>query len=704
MALIGKIRKHSAFLLIVIGIALAAFILGDFTRKRSRGGNYVGKVNGDQISISDFNSKVDENINMQKLNSGKDNLTAAESFNIKNSTWNQMVMDMLLNKEYEKLGLNITTEELDDQIRGKNPHQYIQQNFRDPETGQFNPALVNNFLQNLDKVDPKMKERYLYLEKAIKIDRLETKFKNLITKGYYVPKAFAQMNYEASSKLAQIRYFAPKYQAIPDNSVKLTDEDFQKYYDENKYKFDQEASRDLDYVVFDVTPSATDVKKITDEVNKLNEEFKTTTEIQSFINSVSDTRFDSTWHKKGTLSPMIDSMLFNAAVGQFYGPYQENNAFHIAKLLAVQMRPDSMKASHILISFNGANGNQDSKRTKKEANRIADSICSVVKKDAAKFDAIAKSTSDDPSAKKNNGDLGWFADGSMVGPFNEAVLKGKVGDYTVVESPFGYHVIKITGKKEPVKKIKVAMLDRIIEPGNQTFQDIYVKASSFQGASKTMSAFENNIKKQNLNKREAQYVREMDNTIAGLTSPRELIRWAYNADRKKGDVSTVFDVEGAYVVAVVKEIREKGISPLEQIKKQIEPLVKRDKKAQMLTAKLNSALAKTKDLNALAAQFSTKVDTASITFMGYNLPGYGRELSVIGRAFSEKPGVLSKPIKGEMGVFVVLVDKYQPAPPVNDYNNMKNMMMGSFSSQAANQIFTVMKDKAKIKDNRLLIY
>jgi len=704
MALIGKIRKHSGLLIIIIGVALAAFILGDFSRKRSRGGNYVGKVDGDQISMSDFNSKVDENTNMQKLNSGKENVTAAESFNIKNSTWNQMVMDILLNKEYEKLGLTITTEELDDQIRGKNPHQYIQQNFRDPQTGQFNPALVNNFLQNLDKVEPQMKERYLYLEKAIKIDRLETKYKNLISKAYYVPKAFAKMNYEASSNLAIIRYFAPKYQTIPDNSIKLTDEDFQKYYDENKYKFDQEASRDLDYVVFDVAPSATDLKKISDDVNKLYTEFKTTTEIPSFINSVSDTRFDSTWHKKGTLSPMIDSMLFNAEIGQFYGPFQENNAFHIAKLLATQMRPDSMKASHILIAFAGANGSQDVKRTKVAAKHLADSIYSVVKKDAAKFETLAKTTSDDPSVKKNNGDLGWFADGSMVGPFNEAVLKGKVGDYTVVESPFGYHVIKITGKKEPVKKIKVAVLDRTIEPSNQTFQDIYVKASSFQGASKTEANFDINVKKQNLNKRTAQYLHDMDNTIAGLNSPRELIRWAYNADRKKGDVSTVFDVEGAYVIAVVTEIREKGISPLAQIKKQIEPLVKREKKAQMLISKLNSALAKTKDLNALAAQFATKVDTASITLAGYNLPNYGRELSVIGRAFSQKPGVLSKPIKGEMGVFIVLVDKLQPAAPTNDYRNITNMMIGSFSGIVANQMFSVMKDKAKIKDNRITIY
>lgn len=704
MALIGKIRKRSGLLVVIIGIALAAFILGDFSRKRNKTSNYAGKIDGEEITIADYNAKVDENTNLQKLNSGNENLSSEENFSIRNSTWDQMVNDILMNEEYDELGITVSTEELDDQILGKNPHMYIQQNFKDPQTGKFDPALVSNFLQNLDKVDPKMKERYLYIEKAIKNDRLTTKFKALITKGYYMPKAFAQMDYIDRNRTATIRYFAARYSNISDSAAKLTDADYEKYYNENKYKFDQEASRDIDYVVFDVLPSSADRQKITDDFNKLTEEFKTTKDIPAFINAVSDARFDSTWHKKGTLSPRIDSIMFNAPVGTFFTPYEEGNILHAGKLLAVEMRPDSMKASHILISYDGSQVREKINRTKERAKQIADSLLTLMRKDASQFDAIAKKLSDDQSAKNNGGDLGWFTDGAMVAPFTNAVIKGKTGDAVMAETPFGYHVIKITGKKDPVKKIKVALLDRKIEPGNQTFQDTYVKASSFQGGLKSDKDFDNAVKKQNLNKRNAQYLRQMDYTIPGIKSAREVIRWAYSKDVKKGGISQVFDVEGSYVVATLKEIREKGIAPLEQIKKQIEPLVRRDKKAEMLTAQLNTALSSTKDIYQLAGKFNAKVDTTSTPFMGYNLAQYGRELDVIGRIFSMKAQTLSKPIKGTTGVFVVLVDNFVEPPAKTDLTAETNMVYNAFAGTVNRELNTILTNKANIKDNRWMFY
>ncbi|MCK9618116.1 MAG: SurA N-terminal domain-containing protein [Lentimicrobiaceae bacterium] len=704
MAVIGKIRKRSGLLVVVIGIALAAFILGDFSRKSSKGSNNVGKIDGEAISITDYNAKVDENTNLRKLNSGNENLSAEENFNIRNSTWDQMVNDVLMNAEYDELGIAVSEDELEDQILGKHPHMYIQQNFKDPQTGIFDPALVKNFLENLDKVEPQMKERYLYIEKAIKQDRIETKLKNLISKGYYVPKAFAQMDFIDKNRSASIRYFAAKYSDLADNTIKLTDADYEKYYNENKFRYQQEDSRDIDYIVFEALPSEIDRKKITEEVGKLYEEFKTTNEVPSFINAVSDSRFDSTWHKKGTLAPRIDSVMFSSQIGTFYGPYEENNIFHVAKLVDVQMRPDSMKASHILISYTGAQVREKINRTKERASQIADSLLMLIKRDASQFEVIAKKLSDDQSVKSNGGDLGWFADGTMVTAFNNAVMNGKTGDIVKCESPFGFHVIKITGKKEPVKNVKVAMLDLKIEPSNQTFQETYVKASSFQGGLKTADDFENTVKKQGLNKRNAQYLRQMDYTIPGIKYAREIIRWAYHEDTKKGSISQVFDVEGSYVVAVLKEIREKGIASLEQIKQQIEPLVKRDKKAETLTLQINSAMASVKDINQLAAKFNAKTDTISITFATYNLPQYGRETEVIGKTFTLKPGIVSKPIKGTVGVFVVIVDNFTEPTAKTDYKQDAFMMYNNFAGTVNRELYTIMKDNANIKDNRWMFY
>jgi len=352
MAVIGRIRKHSGFLVIIIGVALAAFVLGDFVKKRPRHSNIIAEVAGEKISPVDFNKKVEENIQIRKQNSGSANLTSAENYEIRQSTWTQMMNEIVMSKQYEELGVSVTVDELNDLVRGKNPHPYIVQSFKDPKTGQFNPKMVSDFLQNLDKVDPAMKDRYLMLEKAIKADRLNTKYNSLLTKGFYVPVAFAKREYEARNRTIKVRIVGAKYQVIPDTDVKVSDADYQKYFDENSYKYTQDRpTRDLEYVVFDVQASADDRKKIEEDVKGLYEEIKTTIDIPAFVNSVSDTRYDSTWHKKGTLSARIDSLAFNSPVGSIFAPFEENGTIHIAKLMDVQARPDSMRASHILVSF-----------------------------------------------------------------------------------------------------------------------------------------------------------------------------------------------------------------------------------------------------------------------------------------------------------------------------------------------------------------
>ena len=462
MALIGDIRKRSGLLVIIIGVALAAFVLGDFLSNkgpkgsRGQGKNIIAEINGEKILATDFNQRVEDNMEAQKSNSGKENLTAEEQFQIRQQTWDQVVNETLLLEEVSKLGITVTTEELDDQIRGKNPHSYIVQSFRDPNTSQFDPALVVNFLKNLDQVDPKMKQRYLMIEKAIKEDRLSTKYRNLIGKGFYVPKAFAKRDYEARNTRIKARYYGAPYTSIADSLIKVTDADFEKYYTEYKFKYQQEASRDIEYVTFDVLPSDDDRNKINQEVQGLYKEFVATDNAVAFVNSTSDERYDSTWIKKGSLPYQIDSLMFNSALGTTFGPYIENNMFQMARLVDVQIRPDSLKASHILISYQGTNVNPDTKLTKEQAKAKADSVLKLVRTNGAKFDELAGTISDDQTASKSKGDLNWFADGGMVPAFNNAVLNGKVGDVIQVETQFGFHIIKITGKTTPLKKVRVA--------------------------------------------------------------------------------------------------------------------------------------------------------------------------------------------------------------------------------------------------------
>ena len=707
MAIIGEIRKHYWLLVAIIGVALLLFVLSDFQRKKGKQTNTIGTVAGEKIAISEFNKRVEENTEMQKANSGKGNLTAEENYQVRQQTWNQVVNEIVMNKQYDMLGVSVSVEELDDLVRGKHPHQVIEQSFRDQKTGQFDPKQVTQFLQNLDNpemVTPENKQRYLQMEKYIKSDRQSTKYNSLVTKAFYVPAAFAKRNYNESNTMAQVRITGIPYQTVSDSAVKVTDADYEKYYTENKYKFKQDKPvRDIDYVLFEPKMSAEDITLLKSNIQKAYDEFVVTTDVAGFVNSTSDNRYDSTWHRRGTFSPNIDSMLFNAPVGQVNQPVEDNGMYRIFKVVDRQAKPDSLKASHILISYAGT-PIKTATRTREAASKLADSILNVVQKTPASFEALAGTLSDDDAAKIKLGDLGWFADGAMVPEFNEAVLKGSVGDIKKVETQFGYHIIKVVGKKDPSTKIKVASVDFGMEPGSRTIEALYNDASNFAATNNTMEKFEKAVKDKGMNLRNAPKLSQSDNTIPGLTSAREVVRWSFNAETEKGTVSNVFDVEGTYVVAVLKNKVEKGIIPLEVLKEQIKPLVIREKKAEYLLKKVNDQFAKAKDMNAILQLFpNTKIDTVDVSFASANIPNYGHEAKITGQIFSAKKAQVVGPMQGEQGVYTFVLDNMKEPPATTDFENQKKQMAMYFQSRAG-MLSNILQEKADIKDNRLIFY
>lgn len=710
MAIIGKIRKHSALAVILVGVAITAFIVSDLFTGRGRGGRKrsipeVGRIENVEITSMEFNRRVEENLEIQRTNQNKDNLTAQETFDVRNNTWNQFLNEVIMGNEYDELGLKVTTDELFDLVQGQHPHRLIMQYFTDPNTGQYSPQIVMNFLQNLDKLEPKVKTQWLNLEKYIKEDRLTQKYQTLVAKGYYIPEAFARMDFDAKKKNAELRYVAIRYTSIPDGDVPVSDKDYEAYYEKNKKMYEQEASRDIDYIIFDVQASAEDRAEARESAYKIYDDFKDAIDIPTFVNSISDQRYDSTWHKKGSIQPVkIDSIAFNSPMGTFIPPFEDGGAWYMAKVLDMQNRPDSMKAEHILIAYQGAmRAGENVTRTKEQAQKTADSLFTIIKADNSQLQALAMMMSDDGSAKNNHGDLGWFADGSMVGPFNEAVLKAKVGDLIITETVFGYHIIKVTGKKDPTPKVRVAVVKRNIEPSSKTFQDVYVQASTFAGENSTREKFDKTVSDQGLNKRNATYLREMANNIPGIDNPREIIRWAFTKGIEVGNVSPVFDVGGAYVVAVLTVVREKGITPLDQLKDNIKNFVYNEKKAATIQEKLNGS---STDIYQIARDFNSKVDTnLTMTFASRNIPGFGAEYTVIGETFTIQEGNQSEGIQGNAGVFVVKVDKYfEPQAPAN-YNQNKDQMYAQFRQRVqSNYMFTALQKKADIKDERLLFY
>jgi len=707
MALIGQIRKHSGLLVIIIGVALAAFVLGDFLKPRNKyRANYVGEIAGDEIPIQEFNDKTEEQIQIRKEQQKSDKISQDDIYQIKQGIWSQMVEKILMGKEYDELGLTVTSDELSDQILGDTPHKFVIQSFRNPKTNAFDAEMVKNFLGNLDNQSADMKRRYLSLEKMVKEDRLSTKYKNLITKAYYIPKAFARFDYTAKNSTADFRYEAAKFTSVPDSTIKIADADIEAYYNEFKYNYEQEEGRSIDYVVFEVKASPEDRKAIANEVNQLYKDFTTTTDIATFVNSVSDNRYDSSFKKESQLPARIAKEMFTDPIGTLVGPYIENESYQIAKLVDRQVRPDSIKMSQILISYATAPSGQGiSKRSEQNAKNLIDSLMLVLKKDPAKYESLAIKFSDYPSAKEDKGDIGWLVDGDQgFSPFFKEGLDAKKGEIKQMTSPLGYHIILITDKTKPVDKVRVAMLTRAIEPSNTTYQDYYLKASEFSGEHRTIAQFDTAVINKGLNKRSADKLGPMANRIAGVENPRQIIRWAYSEKVKPGDVSQVFEDGKNYIVAALKDVFEKGYTPVDKIKEQIRPLVLLRKKGDYLVEKIK--LSNTSDIYKLAQIFKDKVDTATnLAFTARNIPGFGKEYEVIGEVFSMQPGQVSAPIKGSNAVFVVLADKInKPAENSNFAPNIAQLKNAFASKVNSNAVFKALEKKADIVDNRILFY
>ncbi len=710
MALIGTIRKRSGLLIIIVGIALAAFVLGDFLSPRYGRGREninVAEVLGEDITYSQFDAKFEQNHENQKRNQKKESLTAEEVFNLKQQTWDQLIQTIILDKEYKELGLVVSAEELFDQIQGDQPHAYILQYFKDPETQQYDPELVRNYIKQLDEMDPTNRSQWDAFVEAIKEDRYKTKYKDLISKAYYMPEQFVSMDFDEKKTNAKIRLVGYRYNLIDDSLVKVKDSDYEKYYNDYKQNYKQEASRDIDYVVFDVKPSPKDRKEARDLAYRVFESFKTTDNIPLFVNGESDTKYDSTWKKQGTLSPRIDTVVFKSPAGTFVEPYLENEAWHMAKLMDVQMRPDSMKASHILVSYAGATmADEKIKRTKERAKIIADSLLNVVKASPTLIETLARLKSDDPSAEQNSGDLGWFADGSMVYPFNNAVLTHNVGDFVVAESNFGYHVIKVTGKLEPVKKVRVALIDITIDASQETNQEVFAKASEFTGRATNITAFDTLATKMGLNKLTATFLQAMGNRIAGLDYPRPIIQWTFIEGIGVGSVSQVFTMEDKYIVAIVTKVREKGIPKLEDIKEVMEPLIIKEMKGDLAVQKMKDVAGSTSNLIEIAQKLNSKVDTIpNVNFNLRNIASYGNEANVIAKVFTLQPNVMSEPIKGSNAAFFVIVDEVTKPAEGEDRKVFEKQLVTNFKSKVTNNSFTkTLEEKANITDNRVKFY
>lgn len=703
MAAIEKIRKHSKLLIVIIGVALLAFVLEDLFQSMGRSReNIILVVDGDKIPYQDFEDQVDKTLENYKSNGT--NVTSEQTIAIRNNTLEQMIEDNLMTKEYEAAGINVSAEELYDQFTGENPHQWVAQSFPGADGG-VDREMVNNYLQNLNNLPLEYRSRWADFERSVKQDRLQNKFNNLLKASYFVPSQLAAKYYANKNTKASADIVALRYNNIADSTVVVTDKDTKAYYEENKYRYETDERRDIEYVVFEVKPSLQDRQDALAYVRDMREEFANAENVVNFVNANSDKHYDSTWVGRKDVSQEIESKIFDEGneAGFVFGPYEEGESFNLVRIVEMQSRPDSLRASHILISYAGA-ANSDATITKEEAKAKADSLFAVLKgsKDEELFGELAKQFSSCPS-KEKGGDLEWFTDGTMVTPFNEYVVNNPVGSMDVIETVFGYHVVKVTDKTAAQPKARLAYLQHEITTSTATHQDVLAVASKFAAENKTIDQFNAAIEEQGLTKRSMPRMNAATYQIPGIDNPREIVRWAFNDKTKLNDVNSFFDLDNVFVVAALTSIVKEGYAPMDIVAEQAKYAIMNKVKGQMAVDKMKAF---GDDVNRMVIELGAEATTVSdITIDSRTLGNFGVEADIVGTLLGMKEGEQVGPVAGNTSAFIIKNVKISEPEATSDYSNIYSEKVSQFNNKVLNgSVVSALRNKVEIKDNRSKFY
>jgi peptidyl-prolyl cis-trans isomerase D len=657
MAAIGSIRKHSTILLVIVALALLAFLLGDLANNRGSNEIYDEfiSVDNDDISYYSYLGKYDQYREIQRTNRGVANLTPDEDFYLGIQVYDELVDSLIFSRQANYLGITVTNEELWDLVAGTDPHPNARQLFS-TDTG-YSMQIARQFIENLSQQDTNYIKMYLQLENYISKETFQNKYTNLLSGAYYLPKAFAQKINDESSLKADLEVVQLPYagELVSDDKISFTEEDVEKCYQENKYRFKQEEEyREVEYVIFNIEPTETDLKEIETEVRQMFEEFKQTDRPDYYVNRLVDSRYDSTYVKRGVLAPGIDTVLFDAPVNAFVEPFIDGDYWTFAKLLSKQIRPDSVNASYIVVAHQGT---QDNPRKKAEADKIVDTVYMMASM-GVDFFTLSQQYSDMqiPVEQFNQ----WFEDGSTMQVFFDTLYKYMPGTVIKYEMTGQTIIFKINEQTSMNSKIRVAIGKKLIAASEETVNNIDNAANNFVNGTDTYQKFADAVVAKNLDKRTNDRVMKMTYTLPGITEGgRDIIRWIFDEKTEKGNVSQVFSLEKMYVVVAVKDIYPKGYKSLEheQVRTQVEAIVKRDKKAEKLEEILKQALSKNESLSTIATNNNTTANTITVAFSDRNFGYYGPESKVIGKIFAQSSTGKTEILRGEMGVYAVKINK-----------------------------------------------
>ncbi|TAF11465.1 MAG: peptidylprolyl isomerase [Flavobacteriia bacterium] len=682
MAVLSKIRQRSFFLIIIIALALFSFVLADVIQSGtfSAGANDVGSVNGTDIEAQQFMQSV---ANIEKQGQGISSTQAM------NSAWEQEVRRIILTEEFDKLGLKVGNEQLINVIK-QNPSLSQNPQFLNA-AGQFDENKFKESLKGIKNApDQTQWLQWKEFEKNIEIYAVEQMYNTMIKSGVYTTKAEGKFQYKLENDKADFEYVTVSFSTINDDQVKVSDAEIIDFMKKSPKKYKSDNTTSVDFVLVENKPSKEDEQAMLTSIGDVKVKFDSVANVGEFVNANSDIKFDSTYVAKKDLPIEHQEALFNLPVGAVYGPYVANGSQCISRMIA-RKGNSSAKASHILLAYKGA-PQSAATRTKEEAQALANSLLAQAKANPGNFAMLAMTNSDDPGSKNNGGVYDNITPGQMVPKFNDFVFNNTVGTMGVVETDYGFHVIQVLDKYEAVLMGTVAQK---IQPSEATIDAIYTKASKLEADANENSDFAALAKKAGLEVIPATNLKGFDEYVQGVGSQREIVRWSFNEDTEIGDVRR-FEVPQGFVIAKLKDKNTSGLLPIDVAKQTVEPILKNQKRAEIIKKKMSGA-----SLEAVAQKSGATVQPAiGVSMKSPVLPNIGNEPKVVGKAFGLAAGKTSEIIEGNSGMFMVRAKAVTKAPEVPSYATYITQDRTQNQSYATSKAYTALKDKAEIKDNR----
>ena len=705
MAVLGKIRQRSIFLILVIGMALFAFVIsGVFDGSSSNAGptDPIAVVNDEEIDVTFFRQMVEQTERAY-------NYSTLQSVNL---VWNQALRNTIFDQEFKKLGIDAGKDQLE-QIISSDEAVINNPNFQN-EAGFFDFGIFTDYIAQMRVQEPAAYENWKAQEQSIIGVAKQRIYLDLIKASGGMTEAEAKALYHFENDNINIEYVQVPFDIIPDSLVTVTDAEVKQYIKNHEQEYERAASRNLQYVSFNEAPTEDDLAAIRlrleglkderiayNDVSKLTdtiEGFRMTKNIIDFVDRYSEIPFDSVYRPRGEYNNEYADILFGLDVGEVFGPYRDGRFFKISRLLD-RKENASLRASHILIAFEGATRAPATvTRAKEEARREANRVLRLARRGNDNFEELAREYSDGPT-KNRGGDLGFFQEGQMATEFFNFVDKNRVGRIGLVETEFGFHIIKVTGKDDLALIADVA--NEAIA-SDQTANEVFRSATKFEMESNDLNDFIAVAEKNNYEVRPVKQVTELEENMPGLFNQRQIVRWAFDDDTKVGDIKRFsLTAGGGYAVVQLTAVNQKGLATEDEVGFQVRRKILQDKKAALIKKQFQDI----DSLETLAENEDLTLETASaINQKNPTLVGAGNEPYVVGAAFAMEEGAVSELIQGDLGLYKVKLLKKNTAETLDDYQQYSKEYLRDASFALLENVFLALESYADIDDNRSLYY